>query len=159
MSIGQSAISLRTVSEICLVSSAEATRSARPKALRAIDLSTHAGVGWTHAPRPGSAPDGSGTTSPSRATTLNKEDLSVRTRQPRQVLTGSIVAPSSFAGVGRHNSQQNLQLSSETLGVVGTPKLSRFFSTARGNPNRRRKAQEAERRKLRSREGLSFVNP
>jgi hypothetical protein len=75
------------------VASAEDTRSARPKVLRAIAFSTHWVVGWTHAPRPGSVADGSGVTAPSEATTLSKEDLSARERQPKQVLTGSIVPP------------------------------------------------------------------
>jgi hypothetical protein len=96
----------------CSVSSAPPIRSARPKALREIDLSTHSRMGCTHAPRPGSFADGSGITTPSHATTLNKEDLSARERQPRQVLTLSILA--RHRPCGAPYAASNPQLSSET---------------------------------------------
>ena len=59
--------------------------------LRWIAFSTHPETGCTHAPLPGSRAAVSTTTRPSRATTLTSEERGARCRQPRQVLTGSIV--------------------------------------------------------------------
>src|SRR3954454_10044922 len=74
-----------------IVSSATEVRSARPKALREIAVSRHALAGCSHAPLPGSRAAASTTTRPSRATNLTSEDRGARCRQPRQVLTGSMV--------------------------------------------------------------------
>lgn len=83
------------------VSSTPFTRSARPKALRRTAVSVHLGSGWSQAPRPGSRFARSLTMRPSRATTLTSEDCGARCRQPRQVLTGSIVLPPALGGVAR----------------------------------------------------------
>src|SRR6187402_1231597 len=83
-------------------SSAPSARSARPKALRCRAVAAHSRLGCSHAPRPGSRAVVSTTTRPSRATTLTSEERGARCRQPRQVLTGSmLLAFSAELGVDR----------------------------------------------------------
>ncbi len=72
-------------------SSGPATRNARAQARRSVAVSTQSRVACTHAPRPGNRAWASTTTDPSSATTLTSEDRGARWRQPRQVLTGSML--------------------------------------------------------------------
>ena len=69
-------------------SSGPGTRSARGKARRRSASARQAGSGCRWAPRPGSRRRGSGTTAPSRATTLSRSAMGPRSRQPTQVRTG-----------------------------------------------------------------------
>jgi hypothetical protein len=121
-----------------LTTSAPFAFSARPKALRIVAFPTHSRVGCTQAPRPGRAAESSTTTSPFRATTLIRDDLSARVRQPRQVLTGSILtqdAPLSLRGSNPVGCRCVRRLVSRPGGRSGPP--CRWPATA-GNPARGR---------------------
>ena len=125
-------------------------RSARPKAFRAIAFEMHTDVGCSQAPRPGRDSDGSGTTTPSRATTRTSSDRFARFRQPTQVLTGIILSRIAWRRWRRGPSDAlaNIQLSSETLRLV--PFIRRSLLSSQ-----RQRATGTVEERLRKRSGAS----
>jgi hypothetical protein len=132
------------------VSSASVFRSARPKAFRATACEMHTEVGCSQAPRPCRDSDGSGTTTPLRATTRTSSDRSARFRQPTQVLTGIILSRIALRRWRCRSSdtRANIQLSSETLRLVVFIRRSLMSS-------QRQRATGAVEERLRKRSGAS----
>ncbi len=88
----------------------------------------HSRVGCNQAPRPGNVADGSTTDSPFRTTILTKEDVPARCRQPRQVLTGSSLAPSP--GMAKSCGHSRISLTDTAVRPFLYPSRS-LFSEAR----------------------------
>ncbi len=97
----------------------------------------HSRVGCNQAPRPGNVADGSTTDSPFRTTILTKEDLSARCRQPRQVLTGSSLAPSP--GMAKSCGHSRISLTDTAVRPFLTPRA--HFSVRHGAHSIRPEAQ------------------
>lgn len=78
---------------------------ARGNARRRTARSRQTGTGCTYAPRPGSVPRGSGTTSPSSTTMRSSSLLTARSRHPTQVRSGqarACVRPDTFKSTSPH---------------------------------------------------------
>ena len=82
-------------------SSGPGTRSARGNAERRSARSRHSGARCSHAPRPGSLRRGSGVSTPSTTTTLNRPSATSRCRHPTHVRTGPAMDRGSGASAGR----------------------------------------------------------